>query len=407
MFQSYTYYSAIIALLLSGTIEGANDTSSSVFVPASVNGPSSQFAFALNVDDDSNDLYFRLSGPSHNSWVAVGPGSAMAGSMLFVVYTSSNGKNITLSPRLATGHSEPSYSPDIPVSLLDGSGVTNGTYTANVHCRNCTSWLTGSLNLKLTAQSWIYAIGPSNSLKSDSRTATIQRHEQYGIFTLNMVQATGDGAVPTDTSMNSGAAAIGSPINDHDWTAIFHAVLTCFAFALMMPLGAVFLRVLGSFRWHWMNQIIASTTAFVGVGVGIYLSTTYNQSSSFSSAHQIIGILLTVGLAVQLFLGYFHHRIYTQTQGSTLYAVLHRYFGQLSIIVAVVNGGIGLSFASNDHGLAGYVVLAIIVMVLYFGILTFNRVRVNRKNNVRTFEPYRDPGATQYDSSGIHLNRMG
>ena len=88
--------------------------------------------------------------------------------------------DITLSPRLATGHSEPSYSPDIPVSLLDGSGVTNGTYTANVHCRNCTSWLTGSLNLKLTAQSWIYAIGPSNSLKSDSRTATIQRHEQYG-----------------------------------------------------------------------------------------------------------------------------------------------------------------------------------------------------------------------------------
>ena len=64
-----------------------------MFVPSTGNGPSSQFAFALNVEDDSNDLYFRLSGPSHNSWAAVGTGSVMAGSMMFVVYTSSDGKS--------------------------------------------------------------------------------------------------------------------------------------------------------------------------------------------------------------------------------------------------------------------------------------------------------------------------
>ena len=330
--------------------------------------------------------------------------------------------DVTLSPRLATGHTEPTYSPNIQASLLDGSGVTNGTYNANVYCRNCTSWPTGSLNLKSTAQPWIYAIGPSNSFKSDSQTATIQRHEQYGqsicsildfsssssltlgmikgIFTLNMVQATGDGAVPADTSTNSGAAAVGSPTTDHDWTAIFHAVITCLAFILLMPLGAVFLRVAGRFRWHWINQILASTIAFVGVAVGFYLSTIYNQSSSFNSAHQIIGIILTVGVAGQLFLGYSHHRIYTRTQRSTVYAFIHRYFGQVLIIVAVVNGGIGLSFASNNQGLIPYVILAIVVIVLYFGTLAFNRFRVNRQKTARDFEPYRD-------SSEIHLSSMG
>ena len=219
MFHLYPYYSAIIgalsftetstlakyfiAFLLFGTFGTANN-SSSVFAPGNRNGASSQFALALNVDDNSKDLYFRLSGPSHNSWIAVGTGSVMAGSMMFVVYTSSDGKSecsrgsvknedlnsqrsldITLSPRLATGHNEPSYSTNIQVSLLDGSGIANGTYTANVRCQNCTSWPTGSLNLKSTAQSWIYAIGPSNSFKSDSQTATIQRHEQYGKLVYN------------------------------------------------------------------------------------------------------------------------------------------------------------------------------------------------------------------------------
>ena len=163
---------------------------------------------------------------------------------------------------------------------------------------------------------------------------------------------------------------------------------------------------MGSFRWHWINQATASAAAFVGLGVGIYLSTIYNQSKSFNSAHQVIGIILIIGLAVQLFLGYFHHRIYKQTQRSTFYAFIHRCFGQIIIIVAVVNGGIGLSFASNNQGLVAYIILAIVVMVIYVGTLAFNRLRISKKKNGHTFEPYRGQGATQNDDSEIHLTGM-
>ena len=223
-----------------------------------------------------------------------------------------------------------------------------------------------------------------------------------GVFTLDMVQATGNGTVPTNIFKNSGAAAVGSPTDDHDWAAIIHAVLTCLAFLFLMPLGAIYLRVLGSFRWHWINQLFACLIAFIGVGLGFYLSTIYNHTKSFNSAHQIIGILLAIALAIQLSLGYFHHRIFKRTQGSTLYALIHRYFGQLTIVVAVVNGGLGLPLASNTRGLAVYITLVIIAMAVYFGVLAFNRFR-----SVHKVKQYQHPGATRPDSVEINLNGMG
>jgi hypothetical protein len=59
----------------------------------------------------------------------------MTGAQYFVVYTSKDGKNVTVSPRLADGHHMPEFSQDANITLLEGSGVHNGTMTANVKCR--------------------------------------------------------------------------------------------------------------------------------------------------------------------------------------------------------------------------------------------------------------------------------
>lgn len=143
-------------------------------------GSTPQFAFALNVAENTNDLYFYLSGPSSASWIAVGTGSLMTNSMMFVVYTAANGKDLTLSPRIATSEIEPAFAPHIKLTLLPGTGIFNGTYIANALCKNCTTWSLGALDLKSKAQSWIYGWGSSDSLKSDDLTATIQRHDQFG-----------------------------------------------------------------------------------------------------------------------------------------------------------------------------------------------------------------------------------
>jgi hypothetical protein len=63
----------------------------------------------------------------------------MSGSNMFLVYTSSGGRNVTLSPRTASGHNMPSYNDAAQVTLLEGSGVANGIMTANVKCKSTLS----------------------------------------------------------------------------------------------------------------------------------------------------------------------------------------------------------------------------------------------------------------------------
>ena len=57
----------------------------------------------------------------------------MKGANIFMIYSDENG-NVTLSPRLGEGNFMPNYNSAAQVSLLGGSGITNGTMTANVRC---------------------------------------------------------------------------------------------------------------------------------------------------------------------------------------------------------------------------------------------------------------------------------
>lgn len=59
----------------------------------------------------------------------------MSGSNIFVIYTSASGNNVTLSPRLGQGQRMPNYNSAAQVTLLEGSGVTDGVMTANVRCK--------------------------------------------------------------------------------------------------------------------------------------------------------------------------------------------------------------------------------------------------------------------------------
>lgn len=55
---------------------------------------SGNFTFAINIpsgEENSHELYFHLSGPSDYSWVAVGTGSEMKNSLMFVLYSNARG----------------------------------------------------------------------------------------------------------------------------------------------------------------------------------------------------------------------------------------------------------------------------------------------------------------------------
>jgi hypothetical protein len=101
--------------------------------------PSTNVCFKLNIpantaSSGSGDVFFQISAPSTYEWVALGQGKGMGSSNMFLVYTSSSGTNVTLSPRTSSGYTAPTLNSATQVTLLEGSGVSNGIMTANVKC---------------------------------------------------------------------------------------------------------------------------------------------------------------------------------------------------------------------------------------------------------------------------------
>lgn len=101
----------------------------------------SNVCYSVNVPLQSassgqGDIYFQIQGPSSNQWIGLGQGSQMRGANIFIIYSDPSGQNVTLSPRLGEGNFMPLFNSEAQVSLLDGTGIANGTMTANVRCKS-------------------------------------------------------------------------------------------------------------------------------------------------------------------------------------------------------------------------------------------------------------------------------
>ncbi|KAF1999794.1 iron reductase domain protein [Amniculicola lignicola CBS 123094] len=171
--------------------------------------------FTLNIpantaSSGNGDIFFQLSAPSDYEWVALGQGTRMSGSNMFIVYTSSNGNNVTLSPRLADGYSPPSFNGDAQVTLLGGSGVFDGKMIANVRCSSCNSWSGGgSASFSGSNGNWVYAYQSSGGPKnSDSTSAGINQHNSEAAFRWEYANAKGGNSVnPLLVASASGSAS--------------------------------------------------------------------------------------------------------------------------------------------------------------------------------------------------------
>ena len=238
--------------------------------------PSDNVTVSLNVPSDSSDsLFFHFSAPASQSWAAFGLGSQMSGALIFVTYAAQSGNNVTVSPRLGTGHVMPQYTSNVQVDVLSGSGVIDGSFVVNAKCTGCRSWNGGSANVK-GEQSMIWALGPGGNLQSNDLSATIQQHEGYNTFQLNLQNATGTGGVPVPNSSTTEIG--GAPVTDgHIRGAVaFHAFLMVAAFLIVFPAGYLFLRVFEKVWLHWGVQSFALLLVCVGTAAGIGISKRQN-----------------------------------------------------------------------------------------------------------------------------------
>lgn len=252
-----------------------------------------------------------------------------------MAYSNSTGKNVTISPRLVSGHAEPSYT-NITLQIFEPTYRDNITMTISAKCSNCQTWKGGSLDRTNTAAPFMWANGPPGNLESSDLNAAIKQHATYGVFEMDLTAAVGTPGVPIPVN-SSASKQVLEKTGDSDLITTIHGGMMILAFVVLMPAGVLILRVLDSPKWHGINQTISAGVGFVGAILGLSLGN-YNRTSGFNSAHQIIGLLVVLVMIGQFVLGYLHHRMFKRTHSTTWMAPIHVWLGRVVIPVGVATG---------------------------------------------------------------------
>lgn len=312
-------------------------------------------------------------------------------SLMFILYPATNDKDVTVSIRSANGHNTPS-----PVAAGDisiqSSGMSGPTMYANIIWRNCTTQSRArALDTASKNQPWIYAVGPGEHVASDSQNAEINQHKAYGVFFSDMTKAqTTSSAIPqilgnSDINTTLLPSSVGPLI-------VVHAVCLGGSFVLLFPLGIILLRWWGSFKLHWIIQLLATTISVAGLVAAVALSMLDPEYRSFGKGHQIIGLVLVGYLLFQVALGYFHHLQYQKTKRRSWLSHLHLWLGRGVIIFGMINAVLGFLLADNKNIAIGAGILCFIIILSSAIIVIWGNRR--RRSKVKM---------SSANSSGYHL----
>lgn len=341
---------------------------------------------------DPDTFGFYLSAPHGNSWIAVGFGDEMNDSFMLVAYTDTSGKNVTLSPRLGTGHVEPSYYKNSTMSIeIKDCAIRDGRYVINAICHSCRSWRTGSIDFNSKRQAMIYAVGSDEMrLNSNAQDAGLRRHDYYGTFKIDMVAAKGDPSLFPPKDLSATNSTDFKEHNDHEYSSSIHRVVMVGTFVALFPIGVFYKTILGNIRWHYYTQIFGILVVIVGSGLGVALSRSYERSKHYNHPHQLIGVVVLVLILLQATLGGLHHRIFEAKQKPTIMGIIHRVLGPVAILFGIINGFLGFNFALTPRRNIGYAIVIIIVLLLLCGAALFQMRRRRRQ------EAYKTPAAHNF-----------
>ncbi|KAG8676446.1 hypothetical protein FPOAC2_02543 [Fusarium poae] len=324
----------------------------------------------------SNSLYLRLQAPTDYQWIALGTGSRMSGSTMFVIYQDGTG-NVTLSTRKGTGHVMPTYNRMGNVKLIDGSGTSNKTMVANIH------W-SGATGIDLTGSNhWISAWKKGSPLDTSDTSTDIDEHDGTGSFSVDLSKASVSGnANPFTNSsytQNSDNAVSGGG-GGEDHTGSIHGAIMAVVFLLGFPIGSVLMPLVGKWLLHASWQIVAFIAMWVGLGVGKVAAD--RGGDSFHEPHVILGTLVCILMIVQPVLGWMHHRNYVKYQRRTTISHAHIWYGRGIMIVGIINGGIGLQLSGASTALiVAYSVVGVVVSMIYAGGAIYKMVLLRRKEH--------------------------
>ncbi|KAG9388937.1 DoH domain containing protein [Pyrenophora tritici-repentis] len=322
----------LFATLVSAQNITTNNTAASTFYLAKT-----ETQFSVNVADDSDDVFIYFASPAY-SWVGVGFGGKMEDSLMVIMYQNADGNNVTVSPRIGSKASEPSFNSSINLTILPGTTVTNDSMLVlRAKCSNCRSYI----DTESTAQPMIYAFGKAQNLRSNSPSAHLQRHIQYGHFTMDMTAATGAGGVPAQSNALNGVGAMSGMVRDHDRANLAHTILGCLAIFLLWPLNVLVVAFSKNIKIHIVLSVLIVVFLLVSFVLGGVTSSQYTNSKAFNTPHQIFAILSLIPL-----LGTTLLPTLTRLSPKNL-RPLHAPLASASFLLLVLTGGLGLHLSAQ------------------------------------------------------------
>lgn len=322
-----------------------------------------RLSFAMRRSATSNDSHAL-------GWTAIGAGSQMAGSLMFVFYgdpESSDGAaaNPTLSVRTVTkGHALPQLIAqdevakdlDVRISETKWTKAADGesevyVASASVVCYACSKWPGTEISPETASQPWIWAWNKQQRMRGFSPDQQLEMHtliDGYGHFYVDMEAATshkvsGPPAFAV-AGENSNIGTSDRPMEETKaglWQKLMsrplahlHGFFMMAAFLVLFPAGAVAIRSGSdkSFRFHWVIQVAGLVSAFSGAVLAIIMS-----DRVFGSPHQIAGVVIFSLLIVQALLGWRHHMNFIRIFRRTWISYAHVYLGFVVLLAGWAN----------------------------------------------------------------------
>ncbi|OBT74504.1 hypothetical protein VF21_06924 [Pseudogymnoascus sp. 05NY08] len=316
------------------------------------------------------DIFISVSFPSKYQYVGLGIGTQMAGATIFAVYTDGQG-NVTVSPRDGTGHFEPQHSTSKTVTLLAGSKADATTVVANFKYR--------SNDLQLQVQShgspFIGSWKEGPAFNTADLAQTLDHHDDHGIFTLDLANAD---VLASQNPFLDGGAGAATPVTQPSQGGGFdialgkrllkaHGTLMGVAWLIVYPAGAILMRLRWGGVWaHVFIQVVGTSMVIAAFAIGYTFSGMYKIR--FNNMHTLFGASIFGLILVQPFLGIAHHILYRREGKGTLFGLLHCWYGRAIIILAIVNGGLGLQMVGNSRGgEIAWGVMAGVALLAYLG----------------------------------------
>ncbi len=164
-----------------------------------------------------------------------------------------------------------------------------------------------------------------------------------------------------------------------------HGALMGIAFLILFPIGAILIRVRPPYALHLHVgvQVLGLALAITGFAVGIVLGNSEYGGALWGYAHARFGVAIFVLLLVQPVLGVVHHRLFLKRQRKSPVGRLHRWYGRGLVVMAIINGALGLKLA-EEKAYPWWIVVGVMAAI-YLGVVALAIWR-KRRNGSRDLD---------------------